>query len=105
VTLKSQCYFDILGYLSGPSCEDTLLAILELRIHRRRWKSATNPFVLIGTVNTVPRSLERLRYGVPVNQLSLIYLVKEHWFAKNQKRVPDRQGQAILLTSRYCNTR
>ncbi len=39
-------------------------------------------------------------YGVPINQLSLIYLVKEHWFAKNQKTIPRRYS---LLTSRYCN--
>ena len=25
---------------------------------------------------------------MPINQLSLIYLVKEHWLAKNQKTIP-----------------
>ena len=86
MTLKSQCYFDILGSVSPAR-----LATTHATPHpgtpdsSRRWMSATNPFLLIDTVNTLKRTRE---YGVPVNQLSLIYLVKEHWFAKNQKPSP-----------------
>ena len=52
-----------LGFLSPPVAirftanpPPALLKTLELRIHRRRWKSATNPFWLIDTVNTIGRT-------------------------------------------------
>jgi hypothetical protein len=43
-----------------------------------------NPSLLISTLHT-PGKTPKVR--VPVNQLSLIYLVKELWFAKNQEAI------------------
>ena len=71
MTLKSQCYFDFLGCLSG---NNPLLAILELRIHRTRWSVQQTRF----DDRHNQHHQENPGYGVPVNQLSLIYLVKEH---------------------------
>ena len=78
VTLKSQCYFDFLGSFQKPKLptQSKELWILPHALELVR----QNPILLIGT------GQHSEEYGVPVNQLSLIYLVKEHWFAKNQKR-------------------
>ncbi len=76
VTLKSQCYFDF--HNQHPK-----VFVAELWIQQHALELVpSNPCLLNNSLYTASGK------SSSSNQLSLIYLVKEHWFAKNQKTRP-----------------
>ena len=54
-----------------------------------------NLFLMIGTSNTSKPQ----KYGVPVNQLSLIYLVKEQPVVKTRQKYPRYETQRVLVSA------
>ena len=91
MTLKSQCYFDILG------CSfERLSALLN-------HPGTPGPSLALEVSNEPVfddrHAQHSEEYGVPVNQLSLIYLVKEQPVVKTRQKYPRYETRRVLVSA------